>query len=47
MKSKWMHEELQKNQIESTKVLCEQVFGYETMQKMFCGDFKKHVAILN
>ena len=38
---------MQEDQIDRTKVLCEQVFGYEVCQKMFGGDFKKHVTILN
>ena len=42
----WQHGSDNPEQIEKTKNLCEQIFGYETMKIMFGTDFKKHVNIL-
>lgn len=45
-KSKWMHEDIKPEQSDKVKHICEQLFGYEFMQKMFSTDFKKHNEVL-
>ena len=45
-KTKWMHEEMKPEQTDKVKHNCEQIFGYEFMQKMFSTDFKKHQEVL-
>jgi hypothetical protein len=46
LRTKWLHDEMNTKQVDKVKHECEQIFGYEFMQKMFCGDFKKHGQVI-
>lgn len=45
-KNKWMHEELNKNQVDALKKHCEDIFGFDFQKIMFGSDFKKHVQCI-